>query len=117
MRSFSVSPDEQTIAFERAATLNGADSDIWLMNRDGSGMQLLVEDGRAPNWGDAPVQAVTPTNTSASVTPTSTATPDAPTATPTQLPSTTAKPQSTPQATRTPDSAVDFGAYLPLIRR
>jgi Tol biopolymer transport system component len=51
----SVSPDGQRIVFERADeqvefSLSLADPDLWVINRDGSGLQLLVENGRAPAW-------------------------------------------------------------------
>jgi hypothetical protein len=47
----SVSPDGQTIVFERSSASDGsAATDLWLINRDGSGLQLLVENGRAPAW-------------------------------------------------------------------
>lgn len=50
VRSFSVSPDGQQIVFERAASLASATSELWLINRDGSNLRLLIEDGRIPNW-------------------------------------------------------------------
>ncbi len=51
VRSFSVSPDGQTIVFERAATLDATTADLWLMNRDGSNLRLLTTNGKAPAWG------------------------------------------------------------------
>ncbi len=50
VRSFSVSPNGDLVVFERAATLDSATSDLWIMNRDGSNLHLLVKNGRAPNW-------------------------------------------------------------------
>jgi WD40 repeat protein len=50
VRSFSVSPDGQQIVFERAAALDSATSELWIMEREGSDMRLLVEEGRIPNW-------------------------------------------------------------------
>jgi WD40-like Beta Propeller Repeat len=50
----SVSPDGQQIAFERSASLGGLESgatDLWLVDRDGSGLQLLVENAGVPAWG------------------------------------------------------------------
>lgn len=52
IRGFSVSPDGQRIAFERAATLDGP-SDIWVMRRDGSDARLLVQNGTSPAWNPA----------------------------------------------------------------
>jgi hypothetical protein len=47
----SISPDGSQVVFERAATEEfGAATDLWIVNRDGSGLRLLVEDGRAPTW-------------------------------------------------------------------
>lgn len=47
----SVSPDGGQIVFERAATEDfAAATDLWLMNRDGSGLKLLQEAARAPAW-------------------------------------------------------------------
>ena len=63
VRSFSVSPDGQTIVFERAASLESTASELWLMNRDGSDLRLLVANGRAPAWspGDPPAPPPAPT--------------------------------------------------------
>jgi hypothetical protein len=51
----SVSPDAQQLVFERASVwsfLTGelVEPELWVMNRDGSDMRLLVENGRAPAW-------------------------------------------------------------------
>jgi TolB protein len=53
VRSFSVSPDGQSIVIERAPSLESSTSDLWLMNRDGSNLRLLVANGAAPAWGSA----------------------------------------------------------------
>lgn len=66
----TVSPDGRQIVFERSTsmpefgdTLN--DPDLWLMQRDGTGLRLLVQNGRSPAWGSpqqqpAPGPAPTP---------------------------------------------------------
>ncbi len=51
----SVSGDGQRLVFERAAELDGfggapLDPDLWLVNLDGSGLELLVEGAYAPAW-------------------------------------------------------------------
>ena len=51
----SVSSDGQQFVFERAAELTEfnaglLDPDLWLVNRDGSGSRLFVEDAYAPAW-------------------------------------------------------------------
>jgi Tol biopolymer transport system component len=50
----SVSPDGQSIAFERAAEVDTfgslTDPEVWIVGRDGSGLRLLVEDAMAPAW-------------------------------------------------------------------
>jgi hypothetical protein len=48
---FSLSPDGQSIVFERTPTLGGSQIDLWIMNRDGSNLRLLVSDGQIPSWG------------------------------------------------------------------
>lgn len=52
----SVSPDGGQIVFERSAELDDAPIDLWLVNRDGTGAQLLVENGRAPAWSTSELQ-------------------------------------------------------------
>jgi hypothetical protein len=50
----SISPDGQWIVFERASSLEGlddGDTDLWLVNIDGDGLQLLVENAGSPAWG------------------------------------------------------------------
>jgi len=56
----TVSPDGQQIAFDLTAQNEvGADANIYVINRDGTGMRLLAENGRAPDWGpDGPVVIV-----------------------------------------------------------
>jgi hypothetical protein len=51
IRSFSVSPDGQSVVFERARLFNGGSSDLWVMRRDGSSIRLLVKNGSGPSWG------------------------------------------------------------------
>ncbi len=55
----SVSPDAQRIAFERAETVDERRSellkpdvrpDLWVVNRDGSGLRLPAKNARAPTW-------------------------------------------------------------------
>ncbi len=78
--NLSVSPDGEQIVFERGTTMDEyhsviTDPDIWVMNRDGSGQTLLIENGRAPDWG---ITATTP--------PPSTPTPPVPSPTPSSPP-------------------------------
>lgn len=48
---FSLSPDGQSIVFERTPTLGGSQIDLWIMDRAGSNLRLLVSDGQIPSWG------------------------------------------------------------------
>jgi hypothetical protein len=48
---FSLSPDGQSIVFERTPTLGGSQIDLWIMDRDGANLRLLVSDGQIPSWG------------------------------------------------------------------
>jgi len=50
VRSFSIAPDGQSIVFERAATLASSASDLWIVQRDGSAMRMLIANGRLPAW-------------------------------------------------------------------
>lgn len=55
VRSLSISPDGQSIAFERVTggsihDLATLPSDIWVMRRDGTGLRRLVADARYPAW-------------------------------------------------------------------
>jgi hypothetical protein len=38
------------VVFERSSTQEFDAVDLYVMNRDGSGIRLLVEDGRLPSW-------------------------------------------------------------------
>jgi Tol biopolymer transport system component len=68
----NVSPDGQQIVFERGSGLDEfntevVDPDLWIINQDGTGLHLLVEDGRGPAWSPQPVEpppppSPTPTN-------------------------------------------------------
>ncbi len=57
VRSAAVSPDGQSIVFERAATYAGA-SDLWLIRQDGSNMRLLVSGGAQPDWSQRALPAL-----------------------------------------------------------
>jgi hypothetical protein len=46
----SPSPDSQWIVFERSATIELTSGDLWIMRRDGTELQLLVENGLRPSW-------------------------------------------------------------------
>jgi TolB protein len=51
-RAFSVSPDGQTVVFERAKSLEGDEGcDLWVVGVDGGGPRLLVRNGQSPSWG------------------------------------------------------------------
>ena len=50
-RSFSVSPDGQSIVFERARSFNDPSPDLWVIQTDGRGQRLLVKNGSSPAWG------------------------------------------------------------------
>ncbi len=55
VRSFSLSPDGQSIVFERVSggsiyDLATLPADVWVMNRDGSDLRLLVRDAAYPDW-------------------------------------------------------------------
>lgn len=55
VRFFSVSPDGQSIAFERVTggertDLETLPSDLWVVSRDGTGARLLVSGARFPAW-------------------------------------------------------------------
>jgi hypothetical protein len=61
IRRMSVSPDGQQIVYEYQTRGYWYDenpsTDLWVMNRDGSGRALLVENGRAPAWSPRPIPA------------------------------------------------------------
>jgi hypothetical protein len=50
VRSFSIAPDGQSIVFERATTLRGSASDLWVAQLDGTGLRFLIAGGRLPTW-------------------------------------------------------------------
>ena len=50
IRAFSIAPDGQRIALERAAAVDASTSDVWVMRRDGSNLQLATRNARAPAW-------------------------------------------------------------------
>jgi hypothetical protein len=50
-----VSGDGRHVVFERARELHPVDArpvdpDLWIVDLDGSGLRLLVENARAPAW-------------------------------------------------------------------
>ena len=49
VRGFSISPDGQRVVFERTSDLAGQ-SDLWIVQRDGSGLRLLVTNASSPAW-------------------------------------------------------------------
>lgn len=51
LRSFAISPDGQSVVFERAREFNDRNPDLWVMQLDGSNMRLLVKNGSSPDWG------------------------------------------------------------------
>ena len=61
---FSISPDGQTIIFERApyGTMGayGMASDLWTIGTDGSNPQLLVKGGQHPSWSLQAIQLPPP---------------------------------------------------------
>jgi Tol biopolymer transport system component len=46
---FSIAPDGQTIVFERAADMDSP-ADLWLIERDGTNLRLLVQGAARPAW-------------------------------------------------------------------
>jgi Tol biopolymer transport system component len=49
VRRFAISPDGQSVVFERVTDLRGP-SDLWTMRRNGTDMRLLARGGEAPAW-------------------------------------------------------------------
>ncbi len=49
VRGFSISPDGQRVVFERTTALDGQ-SDLWIVQRDGSGLRPLVQNANSPAW-------------------------------------------------------------------
>lgn len=62
----SVSPDGQQIVFERGAIVNlnqeVVDSDLWIINRNGSGLRLLKAGAFAPAWSPGTSSTITYNN-------------------------------------------------------
>jgi hypothetical protein len=80
-RKLSVSPDGQQIVFERATALWYAPweepkVDLWLMDRDGSTLQLLIQNGYAPAWSSTEPPAPTDPDPTGPGDPTAPGTPD-----------------------------------------
>lgn len=50
VRSFSISPDGQFVAFEYVANSDDKIGDVWIMQRDGADKRLLVADAASPHW-------------------------------------------------------------------
>ncbi len=60
----SISPDGQQIVFERTTDPESdPTSSLWIINRDGTGPRMLIEDAGRPAWGQTP-QIPVPTITS-----------------------------------------------------
>jgi hypothetical protein len=53
-RAFSISPDGRQIVFEREADESHPTSSLWIVNRNGSNLHLLVDDAGRPAWGRTP---------------------------------------------------------------
>ena len=49
-RDVSISPDSQQIVFDLAPSRDSITADLWIMQRNGSGAHLLVQNGRVPAW-------------------------------------------------------------------
>ena len=48
----TVSPDGQHIVFERTTDpVFDPTSSLWIMNRDGTGLHMLIDDAGRPAWG------------------------------------------------------------------
>ena len=50
-RGLSISPDGQQVVFERAIYMTEAENSVWIINRDGTGLRMLAEEGGRPAWG------------------------------------------------------------------
>jgi hypothetical protein len=61
IRRMTISPDGQKVVYEYQPYgywyVENPYTDLWIMNRDGSGQVLLVEDGRAPAWSPTSIPA------------------------------------------------------------
>jgi TolB protein len=55
----TISPDGQQVVFERSADATGP-TELWMMNRDGSDLHLLVSDGSRPSWSSGEPQVPPP---------------------------------------------------------
>jgi hypothetical protein len=55
-RSLSISPDGQHVVFELAEDMYDEATDLWLMQRNGSNMQLLVSNAGYPAWSPGALQ-------------------------------------------------------------
>ena len=51
LRSFSISPDGQSVVFDRAKEFRDQRPDLWVMRIDGRDMRLLVRNASSPSWG------------------------------------------------------------------
>ena len=51
IRSFSISPDGESVVLERAGQFRGGNADLWVMQLNGRDMRLLVKNGSGPSWG------------------------------------------------------------------
>jgi hypothetical protein len=51
LRSFSISPDGQSVVFDRAKEFRDQRPDLWVMRIDGKDMRLLVRNASSPSWG------------------------------------------------------------------
>lgn len=49
-RDMSISPDSEWIVFDRATSRDNLTANLWMMRRDGTELQLLVQNGRIPSW-------------------------------------------------------------------
>jgi hypothetical protein len=56
----SPSPDGEWIVFERSPTNTLSEGDLWLINLEGTGLKLLIENGMRPSWSSQEPQE--PTN-------------------------------------------------------
>jgi hypothetical protein len=112
-RRISISPDGQQVVFERATALwyGGWEEpkvDLWIMNRNGSNLRLLVANGYAPAWSPGPIQSPPPATPAPTSTPVPTATPS-----PTPGPAPTQMPTATPGG----NSGAKMQIFLPYMQR
>ncbi len=55
----SVSPDGQSIVFERSTSVDAnAPTDLWVINRDGSGLRRLAQNAARPAWSTRQIKAL-----------------------------------------------------------